>query len=65
MKKEILQCDCDFSTVHNFLSRSPERSGIPIEQMVKIADRLWEQVPLTTLVAHSDLDIRILIKNKR
>jgi len=66
LKKDLLNCECDFSTLHNFLVKSPARNGeFPIEKMVKIADELMLRIPLNKLVANSTGDIKILVKQKR
>eukprot|EP01036_Dinobryon_divergens_P022567 gene22563-30832_t len=65
LKKEILRCECDFAVLHNFLVKSPERYQMPIEKMIKLADKLWSMVPLTSLVASSSADIKILLKSNR
>jgi len=66
LKKDLLNCECDFSTLHNFLIKSPARNGgLPFEKMVKIADELMLRIPLSKLVANASSDIKMLVKQKR
>lgn len=65
MKKDILKCECEFSNVHNFLAKAPERKAVPIEKMLEVADELLSRIPLQYLVRHADDDIKSLVKSKQ
>jgi hypothetical protein len=45
----VLECECDFATLHNFLVRIPRNLGFPIEFILPLADELFVLVPPSKL----------------
>ena len=44
-RQEIMTLDCDFATVHSFLSKLPRTHGIAAEVICKVADDLFVKYP--------------------
>ena len=66
LRDAILQEDCDFATLHNFLVHAPENVGVPVEALLPVADRLLAMLPPDRLVrAVLDQRITALVKRQR
>ena len=53
-RDQVLSLECDFATVHNFLSKLPKSHGLPIEEITLVADDLFNKYPPDKLEEYFD-----------
>ena len=64
-REEILKCDCDFATLHNFLVHLPDKFDIPFDKLLILADELMVKVPPDAIKNIATNDLRILLKQNK
>ena len=60
-----MECDCDFASVHSFLVRIPKDLGVPIENIINIADSLIKKTPPDALKDLCQPKLFVLIEQGR
>ena len=64
-REEILKCDCDFATLHNFLVHLPDKFDIPFDKLLILADELMVKVPPDAIKNIATNDLRNLLKQNK
>jgi len=64
-KTEVLECECDMPTVHSFLAKMTKTHGVPVEDIIASADRLFERTPPEMLKALAPPNLKALLEQKR
>lgn len=60
-KNEILECECDFATVHSFLTRMPKTHGVPVEDIIKYADQIFGRTSPSLLKSLASSELKDVI----
>lgn len=64
-KDDILKCDCEFATLHNFLVHLPDKYDIPFEKLLTMADDLMIKVPPDAIKNIATNELRVLLKQNK
>lgn len=64
-RSEIMEGECDFPTVHNFLVHIPSALGLPVEELIALSDLLMENLPLEDLITLSDELMKELVLSSK
>ncbi len=65
-RKDILEGDCEFSTIHSFLAKAPTTHGVDIESLIITADNAFQKVPPSALLSFlEDPIVRAKLLKKR
>lgn len=66
LKSDIMEEDCDFPSIHNFLVHAPEKKApFPVEKVIAEADKLVVRIPLKHLKSMCEPYLQELTNNNR
>ena len=54
--------ECEFSAIHEVVVRAISVNGFPVEEIIILADGLFNSYPPNSLAAHCDIDLKKLIE---
>ena len=65
LRQSILQLECEFSEIHNFLVHAPKTHDFDLEKIITIADRLIQRVSVYKLITRCENDVWELIRTDK
>ena len=64
-RTELMACERDFGSVHNFYVKLPVSHGIPFESILKDADSIYAAFPDDELLKFASASVKDLVSNGR